>query len=93
MVQADIALWEGDPKVAKRPVAAVAGLIAGPVESSKRWCVFALKDGAEALPTSDTPGMYSFGRGASISASLPYRLMVPSSTQGGAQLIAELRRN
>ena len=93
MVQADIALWEGDPKVAKRPVAAVAGLIAGPVEFGKRWCVFALKDGAEALPTSDTPGMYSFGRGASISASLPYRLMVPSSTQGGAQLIAEVRRN
>ena len=93
MVQADIELWEGDPKVANRPVAAVAGLIAGPVEFGKRWCVFALKDGAKALPASGTPGRYGFYRGASISASLPYRLMVPSSTQGGAQLIAEVRRN
>jgi len=92
MVLADVELWEGDPKVADRPVASVVGLIAGPVEAGKRWCVFALKDGAEALPTIGTPGMYAFHRGASITARLPYRWMIPSSTQGGAQLIATVRR-
>lgn len=76
-VTAAVGVWDAEGVAEDRPVGKVQGVIAGLVDSGRWWCIFELKPGAKALPSSGTPGIYADSYGAAISSALPYRLRVP----------------
>jgi len=66
-----------------KPLAEIEPLVAGAVNGGKWWCIFSGERSARALPFRGSPGVYDLSGGASLSAALPYRVVVPRMTGSG----------